>query len=143
MGLLRAVSDSAFAPALLFAAACAIGIPLGTRFRIPWRWLSALVILVVIGAAFAYLTLPVLFEDAETNIACVSAMAMRGEPIYPAMNAAARYSLAYGPLTYLAHIPLYWALGQSLVSFKTTRDSSATYNLGSIVPILPGLCDST
>ncbi len=106
MGLVRAVSDSAFAPALLFAIACAIGIPLaGLRLRMPWRSFSIGMIGVVVGAALAYLVLPVLFEDAETNIACVSAMAMRGAPVYPAMNAAARYSLAYGPLTYWAHSP--------------------------------------
>lgn len=131
MGLVRAVSDSAFAPALLFAIACAIGIPLaGLRLRMPWRSFSIGMIGVVVGAALAYLVLPVLFEDAETNIACVSAMAMRGAPVYPAMNAAARYSLAYGPLTYLAHIPLYWLLGESLVSFKLLGILSMLVTLG-------------
>ncbi len=131
MGLVRAVSDSAFAPALLFAIACAIGIPLAAlRFRLPWRWLSIGITCVLIGTALAYLLLPVLFEDAETNIAAVSVMAMRGGPVYPAMNAAARYSLAYGPLTYLAHIPFYSLLGESLVSFKLLGILSLLITLG-------------
>ena len=84
MGVVRAVSDSAFAPALLFVIACAIGLPLSaTRVRIPWRWLSAAVLCVVVAAAITYLVLPVLFEDPETNIACVSAVAMAGRSDLP------------------------------------------------------------
>ncbi len=80
--------------------------------------MAGLVVGLIVSAALTYLILPILFEDAETNIACVSALAMRGAPVYPAMDATARYSLAYGPLTYLTHLPVYWAFGESLVTFK-------------------------
>ncbi len=131
MGLIRAAGDSAFAPALIFFFSCAVGFSLSAvQARIPWKLFSAFIVCLVCGVGVAYLGVPVLFEDAETNIACVSAVAMRGAPIYPAMDAAVRYSLAYGPLTYLAHVPFYWAFGQSLVSFKLPGVLALLFTLG-------------
>ncbi len=86
--------------------------------RVPWAFLSAGITAIALLAASAYLFLPVLFEDAETDIACIAALVLRGLPVYPAPDAAARYILLYGPLTYLAHIPFYLVFGENLFSFK-------------------------
>ncbi len=117
--LLRSVLASAFAPLLIFALVAGAVRVFGWRSRrLPWAGLSGLVTAAMALLALAYLFLPVLFEDAETDIACVSALAMRGLPIYPAMDAIPRYILLYGPLTYLAHIPFYAIFGKNLVAFK-------------------------
>lgn len=97
----------------------ALSYVLGVRsWRIPWQGLSLGLIVVLVLAAGAYLSLPVLAEDTETDIAAVASLAMRGLPVYPAPDAAARYMLLYGPLTYLSHIPFYTVLGENLFSFK-------------------------
>jgi hypothetical protein len=117
--VLRSILSSAIAPMLIFilVAAFVTIFRLG-RVRLPWAVLSVSITAIVAGLAIVYLFLPVLFEDAETDIACISALAMRGLPIYPALDAAQRYILLYGPLTYLAHIPFYWIFGESLAAFK-------------------------
>ena len=117
--IVHRLSDSAFAPTIIFAVLAALAMLLRLdRLPVPWKILSALITIVVLLAATTYLFLPILFEDAETNIACIAALAMRGQPVYPAPDAAARYILLYGPLTYLAHIPFYLVFGENLVSFK-------------------------
>ncbi len=117
--LLRSILASALAPALIFAVvALAIRVLKFDGNRVPWRALSIVLIALLSAAAVAYLFIPGLFEDAETDIACISALAMRGLPIYPAIDAAPRYILLYGPMTYIAHIPLYAIFGQNLAAFK-------------------------
>lgn len=118
MGFLHSVAESPFAPALLFAIAFGFATLLSKRIPIRWTLLSTVCIAVVSGCALAYLALPVLFEDAETNIAAVSALAMRGGSIYPSMAAPERYALLYGPLTYLLHDPFFAVFGLSLFGFK-------------------------
>ena len=117
--IVHRLADSALAPALIFIALLAVSLALRLyRLRLPWLFLSTAMTLVMLMVSTAYLFLPVLFEDAETNIACIAALAMRGLPVFPAPDATARYILLYGPLTYLAHIPFYLVFGENLFSFK-------------------------
>ncbi len=119
LGFLRLAAGSAFAPMLLFALALAFTTLLRlNRVRLPWTALSAVLVSALIAVAAAYLVLPVLFEDAETDIACVAALILRGQAVYPGPADIGRYALLYGPLTYLAHIPFYALFGENLPSFK-------------------------
>jgi hypothetical protein len=88
------------------------------KWKLPWKWFSLLLIIGLSLAAAAYLVLPVLTEDGETDIAAITALLMRGLPVYPAPDAAARYILLYGPLTFLFHVPFYFLFGANLLSFK-------------------------
>lgn len=113
------LKSSDFSPALVCAACLALTLALrADRWRIPWRLLSLMLAAGLCVAAVAYLLLPVLAEDTETDIAAIAALAMRGLPVYPAPDSPARYILLYGPLTYLSHIPFYWMFGANLISFK-------------------------
>ena len=91
-------------PFLFFLTAAWLTRPLRNA-AIPWRWLARVMIGALGAAAIAYLFLPVFFEDLEGSIAAISAIASRGGPLYPAMDAPARYGLLYGPFTYL---PMIW-----------------------------------
>ena len=113
------LTSSAWAPLLIFGLAAVIARLAGVRkLRLPWVFFSATLCCAILFAAIAYLLTPILFEDAETDIACISTLAMRGFPVYPALDSAARYILLYGPLTYLVHVPLYVVFGKNLFSFK-------------------------
>ncbi len=117
--MIEFLKQSTFSPALVCVAVVALAQVTGLwKWRIPWKALSLILIIVLLLAAGAYLILPVLAEDSETDIASVAALAMRGLAVYPAPDAAARYMLLCGSLTYLAHIPFYAAFGASLFSFK-------------------------
>jgi hypothetical protein len=119
-GVLRsAVFQSPWSPAVVFAIAAALSYSIPPdRRRIPWKSLSACLVLLLVATAGVYLFLPVLFEETEAGIAAISAGFLHGRPIYHAADAAQRYSILYGPLTYLSHIPFYLIFGTNLVSFK-------------------------
>jgi hypothetical protein len=111
--------NSAFTPAIVCLLCLALASAAGAwRWKVPWKLLSLVLIIGLTVAALAYLFLPVLAEDTETDIAAIAALAMRGEPVYPAPDSAARYILLYGPLTYLSHIPFYAFFGKNLFAFK-------------------------
>ncbi|MBV8906236.1 MAG: hypothetical protein JOZ22_21575 [Acidobacteriia bacterium] len=119
MRVYRFITESPASPLIVFGLAvlAAHVLRLG-RFRIPWVGLAAVFTAARIIAAATYVFLPIALGDTETDVACISALALRGLPVYPAPDAASRYHMVYGPLTYLAHVPIYPVLGASLVSFK-------------------------
>lgn len=51
--------------------------------------------------ALSYLVTPLFFDHAESNIAAVAAVWLRGGSIYTAVDAPERYSLLYGPWPYI------------------------------------------
>ncbi|HEX7674817.1 MAG TPA: hypothetical protein VF412_11635 [Bdellovibrio sp.] len=51
--------------------------------------------------ALSYLVTPLFFDHAESNIAAVAAVWLRGGSIYTALDAPQRYSLLYGPWPYI------------------------------------------
>ncbi len=111
--------NSSFSPGVVCVVCFAASYLFSThRWKLPWRILSIALTVVLLVAAAAYLVLPVLAEDTETDIAAIAAVVMHGGPMYPAPDSAACYILLYGPLTYLAHVPFYIAFGASLFSFK-------------------------
>ena len=117
--LLRVIGESIWAPSIIFALAFALDRVLAIfRIRWNWAWLSLGLTGLLLITAAAYVVVPVLFEDAETDIACISALAMRSQPLFPGPSEPQRYILLYGPLTYLAHVPFYWILGTNLLAFK-------------------------
>jgi hypothetical protein len=115
------ISTSPWSPSIVFAAA--EGMVLLLRLRaslIPWKALAACACVLIAASAAAYLWVPTLQEDGEVGIASVSALALRGWPIYPDPAATQRYIVAYGPLAFAARIPAYWLFGPSFFSFKLT-----------------------
>lgn len=83
-------------------------------------WLPACAIvlagyLVLLGLSTTYLG----FSDhVEPNIVAVSSLVSRGAPLYHGLESAQRYSLLYGPMSYL---PFVWAqriFGQQVLSVK-------------------------
>lgn len=112
---------SAFTPAILFALLYSLARVFGLqRLRRGWRFGAMAMIAVVVCVATAYTLLPILLEDTESNIASVSALVIRGQPMYPGAEAAVRYVLLYGPLTYLGRVIFFPVLGVNLIAFKLT-----------------------
>lgn len=113
------VSIWAWSPTVVFAIAIGISytLRLGRR-NIPWKALSAALVLLLVLIGGVYLFLPILYEETETAIASISAIMMTGRPVYHSPDAAQRYIQVYGPATYLAHVPFYLVFGTTLFSFK-------------------------
>ena len=88
------------------------------RVKLPWKALTVSLVIILVVSALAYLLVPIIFDDAESGLAGASIQATRGLPVYPSLSAAARYSLLYGPLASLWHIPPYYVFGKNLISFK-------------------------
>ncbi|WII71838.1 hypothetical protein QJS83_15345 [Bdellovibrio sp. 22V] len=64
--------------------------------------------------AVGYLATPLFFDHAEANISAVASYILKGNPVYTSLDAAARYSLLYGPWPYLM-AAFFQSLGGSTV----------------------------
>jgi len=119
--LLNFILVSAWSPSLVFAMVEGIVLVLRVRASsIPWKLLAAcLCVLTAVGAC-AYLVVPNLQDYAEVGVASVSALVLKGWPMYPPPDAIHRYIVAYGPLTFTSRIPAFWAFGPTLFAFKLT-----------------------
>ena len=70
-----------------------------------------------------------LSDHVEPNIVAVSSLVSRGAPLYHGLESAQRYSLLYGPMSYLPYV---WALrifGQQVLSVKLVVAVSANVAL--------------
>ena len=83
---------------------------LGRGFRLSC-WL--LVGLLLVGGLAPVVTERMQFYE-EATIVSTTAAFWHGQPIYVAPQAAAEYSLLYGPVTYLAYLPALWGGAQGL-----------------------------
>ena len=83
-------------------------------------WLSLCAVLMggyllLLGLSTTYLG----FSDhVEPNVTAVSSLVGRGEPLYHGLESAQRYSLVYGPMSYLPYIWSRRFLGQRVLSVK-------------------------
>ncbi|MEO6602246.1 MAG: hypothetical protein ABIQ16_20360 [Polyangiaceae bacterium] len=85
------------------------------RFWFP----SALVVLAVYAALLVLNTAyPSYLDHVEPTIASVSWLVLKGKPAYHALDSAARYTLLYGPATYLIFATALWLLGAATLSLK-------------------------
>jgi hypothetical protein len=108
-------------PLLTFALAfVAVKVTRMSRVKLPWTAMSAVLVLVLILSSVLYLFLPIILDDTEAGLAGISALALRGLPVYPGASSPPRYALLYGPLASLSHIPLYYLFGENLFSYKLT-----------------------
>jgi hypothetical protein len=77
--------------------------------------LTVFVVLVALNTAF-----PGYLDHAESNIASVSWLLLRGAPLYHPIDFASRYSLLYGPTTYLPFAAALGIGGGTLLSLKAS-----------------------
>lgn len=96
---------------------------------IVWRYLNRIVrffaIILAIAILLNYIGLVILYptwadfaDPAEANVAIVSWLLRRGEPIYPTLDAAERYINNYGAFSYLIQATFLSLLKPSLLSAK-------------------------
>jgi len=88
--------------------------------RTLWKWFGLTVVAVLLAIAGAYLIWPVLPWGFSAVGPATGAVAARGLPVYPELDAAQRYGMLYGPLAYLKFVPFYAVFGRSLTSAKLT-----------------------
>lgn len=82
------------------------------------RYIGAIYLLGFALWAVVYLLSPVFLDHAEPQIACVSAVFDRGGPLYHGIDSAARYSLLYGPITWLVPAFFFKLIGPSTFATK-------------------------
>jgi hypothetical protein len=68
--------------------------------------------------AVIYCQVPQFTDHLEPQVAAVSCLLMRGEPIYPPPGAAEQYSMPYGPYLYAWPLGYYWLMGPSIFAAK-------------------------
>jgi hypothetical protein len=120
-GFVSFLSTSALSPLIVFGLLCAfVGVFRVRAHIIPWKTLSALICIALLASACFYLAIPLLQDDVESGVASVSALTLRGWPMYPDPQSLYRYIVAYGPLTFAARLPAYWLFGKTLFAFKFT-----------------------
>jgi len=113
-------------PIPIFALVLALGLlsrPIATQ-AIDWIrrhavTLGAVALALYAATALAYLAVPTFFYDhVEAQIASVAFRALSGDPIYHPLDDARRYSLLYGPATYLAPLLSYKIFGAGFMAAK-------------------------
>jgi hypothetical protein len=105
--LLRLIAPTAFDRFCRFAGSRPVWVP------------TSAFIVIVFGALLVANTMYAGYLDrAEPNIASVSWLLLRGAPLYHPLDYPARYSLLYGPTTYLPFALALWAGGATVVSLK-------------------------
>jgi hypothetical protein len=75
--------------------------------------LAAYAVLVIVNAAY-----PGYLDHVEPTIASVSWLVLKGQPPYHAFDSAARYTLLYGPASYLTFATALWLFGGATLSLK-------------------------
>jgi Dolichyl-phosphate-mannose-protein mannosyltransferase len=85
------------------------------RFWLPVSLLFLIAFVVFLGVSTFYLGY---LDHVETNIAAVAAAFSHGTPLYHGLASAERYSLLYGPITYLPFALALRLLGAKLLSLR-------------------------
>jgi len=94
-----------------------------------WWPLSCLVLCYFFCLVSWYLFFPAYFDHVEPNIAAVSWLWATGHPIYHALQSPERYSLLYGPLTYVVNGHVLHFFGPSITISKLAGIFSALATL--------------
>jgi hypothetical protein len=89
----------------------------------------------LLGVSFLYLWNPIFFDHAEVNIANVAASWRWGNFIYTDVSSPERYSLLYGPNTYLV-VAISQAFGPSLLAFSKLPGVLSLYISGLLIFLL-------
>ncbi|MGA3068117.1 MAG: hypothetical protein ABSF29_14835 [Tepidisphaeraceae bacterium] len=101
----------------------------GLKIRRGYEWglsiVSALGILFYGYLVVTYCGSMQFYDHVEPQVAAVSYLLSRGQAVYLPPGSAARYSLQYGPFTYLWVAGYYWALGPSILTAKISGAASA------------------
>ncbi|MBE9009956.1 hypothetical protein IQ250_07020, partial [Pseudanabaenaceae cyanobacterium LEGE 13415] len=104
-----------------------------TRFIHPILFILASVILLnYIGLVILYPTWADYADPAEANVAIVSWLFHRGQPLYPDLNAAERYINNYGALSYVIQTVFLRVLTPSIFSSKVAGCLAGLSSLGLI-----------
>jgi hypothetical protein len=84
-----------------------------------WRVAAgALILGVLLALLLINIAYPGYLDHAEPSIASVSWLVLNGAPLYHSFDSAARYSLLYGPGTYLPYVAALWIGGGTTLSLK-------------------------
>jgi hypothetical protein len=84
-----------------------------------WRVVaSAMVLAALLALLLINIAYPGYLDHAEPSIASVSWLVLNGAPLYHPFDSAARYSLLYGPGTYLPYVAALWIGGGTTLSLK-------------------------
>ncbi len=94
----------------------------GLSRRLHWKALLSYIaiayVVVYIGWALAYAFSPVYFGHLEPHVASVAAAFTHGQPVYHNFDSGWRYSMLYGPVTYLVPALLFRIAGPSIFTAK-------------------------
>ncbi|MBN8554611.1 MAG: hypothetical protein J0L93_04125 [Deltaproteobacteria bacterium] len=87
-----------------------------------WSWrvsfFGILGIISWIAFAIWYLQIPIFSDEVEVSVSAMALAWKNGQPLYHALDSAARTSLLYGPLLYLVNAAALTVLGLNILSAK-------------------------
>jgi hypothetical protein len=94
------------------------------------RYASLIALIYYLGLAVWYATVPQQVDYAEPTMTAVAWLFRLDQPVYHAIDSAARYSHMYGPLAFAVPGVVLWLLGPSMFVAKAIGVTSALIALG-------------